>query len=120
MTDGVWHVALRDILIITSALALLVSLTFVSLIAWQIYRLVREFRKEIAPIIMAIQDTAETVRDASDFVGTRLVTPAADALGGAADSTGILRLIGRLNGRGGSGRAVQSEDKDATADGGAG
>ncbi len=115
-----WHDALRDILIITSALALLVSLTFVSLVAWQIYKLVREFRKEIAPIIMAIQDTAETVRDASDFVGSRLVTPAADALGDAADSTGILRLIRRMSGRGGFSRATRSDGKEAAADGGVG
>lgn len=113
MADGVWHAALRDILIIMSALALLVSLGFVSLVAWQIYRLVREFRAEVAPIIMALQDTAETVRDASDFVGSRLVTPAADALGDAANSTGILRLIGRMSGRG---RAPRVQDKEVAAD----
>ena len=118
--DGVWHASLRDILIIMSALALLVSLTFVSLVAWQIYRLVRDFREEVAPIVRAIQDTAETVRDASDFVGTRLVAPAADALGDAADSTGILRLIGRMYGRGAGSRAPRDRSKEVAADGGAG
>ena len=119
MADNAWYESLRDILIVLSAVALLTTTTFVALVAWQIYRLFREFREEASPILMALQDTAETVRNTSDFVGSHLVNPTAQAVGEVADSTGIWRLVQRLKGRGGAPRAQsRGESHDVAVDGG--
>jgi hypothetical protein len=97
--DGAWYVFLRDIMIIVAAASLLVTLLFVSIVAWQLYKFAMEFREEVSPIVVALQDTAETVRDTSDFIGTRLVVPATDATASAADSAGILKLLARFTAR---------------------
>jgi hypothetical protein len=97
--DGAWYVALRDILIIVAAAALLVTLAFLSIVGWQLYKLALEFREEVAPIVVALQDTAETVRGTSDFVGNRLVIPTADTAAGMANSTGLLKLLARFTAR---------------------
>ena len=86
-------------MIIVAAAALLVTLAFLSVLSWQLYKFALEFREEVQPIVAALQDTAETVRGTSDFVGNRLVIPTADTMDSAAESSGILKLLARFNAR---------------------
>jgi hypothetical protein len=97
--EGAWYVFLRDIMIVVAASSLVVTLIFLSIVGWQLYKFAMTFREEVGPILVALQDTAETVRGTSDFVSKRLVIPTTDAVGGAANSTGILKLLARFNAR---------------------
>ncbi len=94
--DGAWHVFLRDILIIVSAAALLVTLIMTMLVSWQVLRLARELRDEVQPILASVKDTADTVRHTADFVGGKVVSPAATAVGSAAGARGLIVIMREL------------------------
>jgi hypothetical protein len=86
-------VVLRDILIILAAGALILMALGMALVGWQVYRIARDLRDELQPIIDSVQDTADTVRDTAGFVGERVVAPTTGAVSAAAGAYGLLQLL---------------------------
>jgi len=72
---------LRDVLVVAAASALVVASLFGGLVAWRLWRLLREARHDAAPVIAALTDVANTVRDTARYVSERVAVPAADRLG---------------------------------------
>ena len=84
---------IRDFLIILAAAGVIVVSLFTALVSWQVYRLARELRDQLQPILESLQDTAETVRDTAEFMGGRVVSPAVSVFGAAAGARGVLGLL---------------------------
>jgi len=74
---------LRDVLVVAAAAALIVAAVFGILVAWQLWRLMREARHDAGPVLAALTDTVHTVRDTLRYVGDRVAVPAADGLAAA-------------------------------------
>ena len=53
--------ALRDIAIIFLALESIVTLTLLSILIWQIWRLIKMLQSEVPPVLRDAQDTVATV-----------------------------------------------------------
>lgn len=67
--------SLRDIAIIFLALESIVTLTLLSILIWQIWRLIKMLQTEILPVIRDAQDTVGTVRGTTTFVSENVVQP---------------------------------------------
>jgi hypothetical protein len=80
-------------MVILSAATLILVSVFTGLVAWRLYRMARELQADLMPVIAAIQDTADTVRDTTGYVGKRAVSPALGVVGAA---SGALELYGQL------------------------
>lgn len=105
-----WHVVLRDIMIMLAAASVIVSSVFVALIAWRLYRLSREMQHDFEPIVASMQETADTMRDTSEFVGSGAVSPAVSVIGVASGIQHVVRAVQRFtrqshSSNGGSGGA---------------
>lgn len=67
--------SLRDIAIIFLALESIVTLTLLSILIWQIWRLIKMLQTEILPVIRDAQDTVGAVRGTTTFVSDNVVQP---------------------------------------------
>jgi len=91
--DGSWHVVLRDILVILAAAAVITMSAVTVLVGWQLWRLGKELKAELQPILDSVQHTADTVQDTASFMGQRAIPPTANAVG---LTTGAVRLYRSL------------------------
>ncbi len=71
----------RDLFIIFIALEVLIVGALLSILIWQIYRLIRMLREEIVPVLRSTQEAANTVKGTASFVGEHVVSPVAKASG---------------------------------------
>lgn len=91
--------ALRDVMVILAALALLLMSAFASYAVFQLYRLGRELHAELQPILRSVQGTSDSLRGLSSFVSQQLVSPASSAISLGITSRGLIRSAGRLYSR---------------------
>jgi hypothetical protein len=66
---------LRDLAIIFLALESIVTLTLLSILIWQIWRLTKMLQVEVLPVIRDAQETVSTVRGTTTFMADNVVTP---------------------------------------------
>jgi hypothetical protein len=85
--------AIRDLAIIFLALESIVTLALLSILIWQIWRLIKMLQTEILPVIRDAQETVSTVRGTTTFVSDNVVTPVVSAGGKAA---GVRRTVAVL------------------------
>lgn len=71
----------RDLFIIFIALEVLIVGALLSILIWQIYRLIRTLQEEIVPVLRSTQEAANTVKGTASFVGEHVVSPVAKASG---------------------------------------
>lgn len=71
--------ALRDIAIIFLALESIVTLTLLSILIWQIWRLIKMLQTEVLPVLRDAQETVATVRGTANFVSDNVVSPVVTA-----------------------------------------
>jgi hypothetical protein len=71
--------ALRDIAIIFLALESIVTLTLLSILIWQIWRLIKMLQNEVLPVLRDAQDTVATVKGTTSFMSDNLVDPVLSA-----------------------------------------
>jgi hypothetical protein len=81
---------IRDLAIIFLALESIATLTLLSILIWQIWRLIKMLQTEILPVIRDAQETVSTVRGTTTFVSDNVVTPVVSAGGKAA---GVRRTV---------------------------
>ena len=67
--------SIRDLAIIFLALESIVTLTLLSILIWQIWRLIKMLQTEILPVIRDAQDTVSTVKGTTTFVSDNVVQP---------------------------------------------
>ena len=72
---------MRDLFIIFIALEVLIVGALLSILIWQIYRLIRMLQEEIVPVLRSTQEAANTVKGTASFVGEHVVSPVAKASG---------------------------------------
>ena len=70
---------IRDLAIIFLALESIVVLVLLSILIWQIWRLMVMLQTEIKPLILDAQDTVSTVRGTTTFMSENVVTPVMQA-----------------------------------------
>ncbi|NOZ50679.1 MAG: hypothetical protein GXP37_11630 [Chloroflexi bacterium] len=75
---------IRDIAIIFLAIESIVIGVLLVLLLWQVRSLVLLLRDEVGPVIQSTQETADSVRTTTRFVGQRIVKPGVNALSFAA------------------------------------
>ena len=83
----------RDLFIIFIALEVLIVGALLSILIWQIYRLIRMLQEEIVPVLRSTQEAANTVKGTASFVGEHVVSPVAKASGylaGLREATAVL------------------------------
>jgi hypothetical protein len=80
----------RDLAIIFLAFESIVTLTLLSILIWQIWRLIKMLQTEILPVIRDAQETVSTVRGTTTFVSDNVVTPVVSAGSRAA---GVRRTV---------------------------
>lgn len=97
MTDQ-WYVVLRDLLIILAALATILAAGFASIVFWRLYRLAREIRAQLEPIVASVDRTAATLRDSSAFVKRSRVPAPVTTIGLLMAGIRFLRLVRSLRG----------------------
>jgi hypothetical protein len=88
--------ALRDVMVILAALALLLMSAFASYAVWQLYRLGREVHAELQPILQSVQGTSESLRGVTSFVSQQLVSPASSAISLGFTARGLIRSASRV------------------------
>ena len=71
---------IRDVSIILLALESIVVLILLSILIVQVRNLVVVLNEEIKPMLQATQETADTVRNTTNFVSNRVARPAINAL----------------------------------------
>jgi hypothetical protein len=71
----VFTAILRDLAIIFLALESIVILAMMGILIWQIWRLTKMLQTEVKPIVRDAQDTINTVRGTTTFMGDNLVNP---------------------------------------------
>ncbi len=72
---------IRDLAIIFLALESIVVLVLLSILIWQIWRLMVMLQTEIKPLVRDAQDTVSTVRGTTTFMSENVVTPVMEASG---------------------------------------
>jgi hypothetical protein len=70
---------LRDLAIIFLALESIATLTLLSILIWQIWRLIKMLQTEVLPVIRDAQETVSTVRGTTTFMADNVVTPVVSA-----------------------------------------
>ena len=70
---------IRDLAIIFLALESIVVLVLLSILIWQIWRLMVMLQTEIKPLVRDAQDTVSTVRGTTTFMSENVVTPVMEA-----------------------------------------
>jgi hypothetical protein len=80
----------RDLAIIFLALESIVTLTLLSILIWQIWRLIKMLQTEILPVIRDAQETVSTVRGTTTFVSDNVVTP---VVGAGSKAAGVRRTV---------------------------
>jgi len=91
-------VILRDVMVVLASAALMLASVFGALVVWQVYRLARELRAEVQPILASVQETTETVRDTTAFVGRRMSSRMSALVSLGASARGAYRLVGQFYG----------------------
>jgi hypothetical protein len=85
----------RDIVIIFLALESVVLLGLTIFLAIQVVLLVRMMREEVRPLIRSAQDTVNSARGTTKFVGQHIVKPTANAAGNVARISRMFQVLFR-------------------------
>lgn len=83
----------RDIVIIFLAVESLALVGLTVFMVIQVTLLVRMVRDEVRPLIKSAQETANSARATTQFVGKHIVTPTANAAGNVARVTRMFRVL---------------------------
>jgi hypothetical protein len=83
----------RDIVIIFLAVESVVLLGLMVFMVIQVTLLVRMVRDEVRPLIKSAQDTVNSARGTTQFVGKHIVTPTANAAGNMARLTRMFQVL---------------------------
>lgn len=81
---------IRDLAIIFLALESIATLTLLSILIWQIWRLIKMLQTEILPVIRDAQETVSTVRGTTTFMSDNVVTPVVSA---GSKAAGVRRTV---------------------------
>jgi hypothetical protein len=81
---------LRDLAIVFLALQSFVTLTLLSILIWQIWRLIKMLQTEVLPVIRDAQETVSTVKGTTTFVSDNVVTPVVSA---GSKAAGVRRTV---------------------------
>jgi tellurite resistance protein TehA-like permease len=88
-----WYVILRDLMVILSAASLIVVCVFTALVVWRLYKLAKEVRGQLEPIIGSMGRTADTVKVSGSFMTTRQVPSPMAAVGVAAGTYHLYNML---------------------------
>ncbi len=80
-SDPVRAQVVRDLFIILIAVEVLAVGVLLSILIWQLYRLVQMLREEVLPILESTQEAANTMKGTASFVGEHVVSPIVKASG---------------------------------------
>lgn len=85
----------RDIVIILLALESLLLIGLTVFLVIQVTLLVRMVRDEVRPLIKSAQETVNSARGTTQFVGKHIVTPTANAAGNVARVSRMFQVLFR-------------------------
>ena len=84
---------LRDLAIIFLALESIVTLTLLSILIWQIWRLTKMLQTEVLPVIRDAQETVSTVRGTTTFMADNVVSPVVNTTSKVAGARRTLQVL---------------------------
>ncbi len=80
-------------MVILAAAVIIATSAFIALVAWRLYRIMRELQHDVEPVVASMRDTADTVTKTTAFVGSGAVSPAVSVVGFAGGLAHLARVV---------------------------